>query len=75
MCLHPEAVGGGTLDSGGRTPSCGEERIQPQSRIIGKPFFNLDRNASEAALSEMLVFDHALIPEVFARLGVKEQPR
>jgi len=29
MCGHSEAMGGGTLDCVGKTPSFGEESIQP----------------------------------------------
>ncbi len=61
MCGHSEAMGGRTLDCVGGTPSVGEESIQPQPRI--KRSLSLSRfycNAPESALSEMLVFDHAL---------------
>ena len=63
ICGHPEAMGGGTRDCVGGTQPFGEERIQPHSRI--KRSLSLSwfyRTAPESALSEMLVFDHALSP-------------
>ena len=54
-------MGDGTLDFVGGTQSVGEQGIQPQPRI--KRSLSLSRfycNAPESALSEMLVFDHAL---------------
>jgi hypothetical protein len=54
-------MGGGTLDGVGGTPSVGKERRQPHSRTKRNlPLSRFDRNAPESALSEVLVFDHAL---------------
>jgi hypothetical protein len=50
-------MGGGTRDGVGGTPSFGEESRQSQS--ISLSWF--DRTAPESALSEMFVFDHALV--------------
>jgi len=61
MCRHSAAMGGGTRDCVGGTPSFGKESIQPQSRIERSlSLSRFDRNAPESALSEMFVFDHAL---------------
>ncbi len=63
MCRHLAAMGGGTLDGVGGTPSFGEERIPPQSRIKRSlSVFWCYRYASKSALSEMFVFDHDLNP-------------
>ena len=62
MCRHSAAMGGGTRDCVGGTPSFGKESIQPQSRIERSlSLSRFDRNAPESALSEMFVFDQALI--------------
>jgi hypothetical protein len=61
MCGHSAAMGGGTRDGVGGTPSFGKERRQPHSRIersLSLSWF--DRTAPESALSEMFVFDHTL---------------
>ena len=65
MCGHSEAMGGGTLDCVGGTQSVvaanNYSQQQPQPRINRSlPLSRFDRNAPESALSEVLVFDHAL---------------
>jgi len=65
MCGHSEAMGGGTLDCVGGTQSVvaanNYSPQQPQPRINRSlPLSRFDRNAPESALSEVLVFDHAL---------------
>jgi len=58
---YSHAMGRGTLDGVGRTPSVGEERTQLQSRIRRSPSESwFCRNAPQSTLSEMFVFDHAL---------------
>jgi hypothetical protein len=55
-------MGGGTHDGVGGTQSFGEESIQPQPRIKQSLLLSrFYRTAPESALSEMFVFDHALI--------------
>ena len=61
MCCHSAAVGGGTRDGGGGTPSFDEESIPSQSRIERRLSFSwFSSTAPESALSEIFVFDHAL---------------
>ena len=68
MCRHSEAMAGGTLDCVGGTQSLGAANNyspqQPQPRIKRSlPLSRFYRNAPESALSEMLVFDHALMSQ------------
>ena len=74
ICGHPEAMGGRTLDCVGGTQSVGEQGIQPQPRI--KRSLSLSwfyRNAPESALSEMLVFDHALTARASAAASERSE--